>query len=160
MATENDYATLINNIKDDVASIGRKYGLKLILLHGSFAAGTATSESDLDIVILGRSKPTVDQFMKIHHEFAQMLADIDPARELDLTTLHRADPLFCFQVAQKSLLLYGTSDDYHEFLSYAFKFYMDSGDLFELERTQVLKFQKYLNEKYLSDQRVVEHHAD
>lgn len=160
MATNDAQTFLLTAIKDGVAAIGRNYDLKLILLHGSFAEGTAASESDLDVAILGKKSVSAKEFMEIHHDFSQMLTNIDPYRELDLTTLHRADPLFCFQVAKKSLLLYGASGDYLEFLSYAFKLYMDSGDLFELERTMVFKFQKYLNERYLSNQPAVVSHAN
>jgi hypothetical protein len=68
--------------------------------------------------------------------------------ELDIKSLHKADPLFCYQVAKDSQLLYGDLTDFNEFKAYAFSYYFDSKDLFHLEKILIQKFQNYLNQKY------------
>jgi len=141
-----------------VRMIGDKYDLKLILVHGSYAGGTAKRNSDLDIAILGRKEVTGGKFLNIYDDFSEAVGN-NLDRELDLTTLHRADPLFCYQVAKKSRLLYGATTDYASYKAYAYAYYMDSKDLFELEKTLVFRFQKYLNEKYLNTETTAMEHA-
>ena len=41
----------INTIKAVVSKIGKKYGIKSAYLFGSYAKGTATENSDVDLVI-------------------------------------------------------------------------------------------------------------
>ena len=108
-----------------IEEVGRKYRLKFILLHGSYATDKIRKGSDL----------------------AEIFGD-DPQRELDIKSLHKADPLFCYQVAKDSQLLYGDLTDFNEFKAYAFSNYFDSKDLFHLEKILVKKFQNYLNQKY------------
>ncbi len=141
---------LTEKIRDDISAIGRKYDLRMILLHGSYADGTAEPGSDLDIAILGREELTLEEFMSINRDLTETLGN-NAERELDLKTLHRADPLFCYEVGKKSCLLYGEQSDYNSFLAYAYAYYMDSKDLFSLEKALILKFQRYLNEKYLNE---------
>lgn len=127
--------------------VGGKYNLKLILLHGSYAKNQAHKGSDLDIAVLGQKLIDFKKLLKIHGELAQIFGD-NQTRELDLKSLHRVDPLFCYQVTKSSQLLYGKSLDYQEFRAYAFKAFYDAKDLFDLEKKLVDKYQKYLNQKY------------
>lgn len=153
MATIPDVKFLTKEDMENITAVGRKYDLKMILLHGSYANGTAIPESDLDIGILGRKPITAEELLKIHHDLSEVFGD-NPQRELDLKSLHRADPLFCYQIAKNSRLLYGSSSDYSAFLAYAYSYYLDSKDLFRLEKTLIYKFQEYLKQKYN------EHHVD
>jgi predicted nucleotidyltransferase len=130
-----------------INNVGKKYNLKLMLLHGSYAAGKQKVGSDIDIAILGKNPVDFDKYLKIYSELENIFGS-SPKRELDIKSLHRIDPLFCYQVAKCSQLLYGKIQDYNEFRAYAFRYYHDAKDLFELERLQVLKYQKYLNKKY------------
>jgi Predicted nucleotidyltransferases len=133
--------------KKQLQKVGKKYKLKLILLHGSYATGKACKESDLDIAVLGKKPIAFEALLELHGEIASIFGD-HKNRELDLKSLHQADPLFCYQVAKNSQLLYGSSFDYDEFRVYAFKAYYDAKDLFNLEHKLIKKYQDYLNRKY------------
>jgi len=111
--------------QQNIDGVGRKYCLKFILIHGSYATGKMKTGSDL----------------------AEIFGD-NPRRELDIKSLHKADPLFCYQVAKDSQLIYGDPTDFNEFKAHAFSNYFDSKDLFHLEEILIQKFQNYLNQKY------------
>jgi predicted nucleotidyltransferase len=130
-----------------IEDVGTKYRLKFILIHGSCATGKMRRGSDLDIALLGEKPIEFEELLTIHSDLAEIFGD-HPQRELDVKSLHKADPLFCYQVAKDSQLLYGNLTDFNEFKAYAFSNYFDSKDLFQLEKILVQKFQNYLNQKY------------
>ena len=136
-----------NQEKQKIKKAGRKYNLKLILLHGSYATGKAKLESDLDIAFLGKNPIDFKTSLNVHSDLADIFGDCFD-RELDIKSLHKVDPLFCYQVAKYSELLYGSLLDYNEFRAYAFRLYHDAKDLFRLEDLLVSKYQNYLNKKY------------
>jgi predicted nucleotidyltransferase len=130
-----------------IGEVGRKYRLKFILLHGSYATNKIRRGSDLDIALLGEKPIEFEELSAIYSDLAEIFGN-DPQRELDIKSLHKADPLFCYQVAKDSQLLYGDLTDFNEFKAYAFSYYFDSQDLFHLEKILIQKFQNYLNQKY------------
>ena len=130
-----------------VEEVGRKYRLKFILLHGSYATNKIRKGSDLDIALRGEKPIEFEELLSIYSDLAEIFGD-DPQRELDIKSLHKADPLFCYQVAKDSQLLYGDITDFNELKAYAFSNYFDSKDLFHLEKILIQKFQNYLNQKY------------
>ena len=130
-----------------IEGVGRKYRLRFILLHGSYATNKIRRGSDLDIALLGEKPIEFDELLTIYSDLAEIFGD-DPQRELDIKSLHKADPLFCYQVAKDSQLLYGDITDFNELKAYAFSNYFDSKDLFHLEKILIQKFQNYLNKKY------------
>ena len=130
-----------------IGEVGRKYSLKFILLHGSYATDKMKKSSDLDIALRGEKLIEFEELLAIYSDLAEIFGD-NPQRELDIKSLHKADPLFCYQVAKDSQLLYGDLTDFNEFKAYAFSNYFDSKDLFHLENILIQKFQNYLNQKY------------
>jgi len=133
--------------KQKIIKIGKKYNLKLILLHGSYVTGKVRYNSDLDIAVLGKKSIDFKTLLKIYSDLSGVFGN-NPERELDFKSLHKIDPLFCYQVAKYSELLYGNLLDYNEFRAYAFRAYYDAKDLFKLESLLVSKYQNYLNKKY------------
>lgn len=138
---------LTQSQKQKIEEVGKAHNLKLILLHGSYVNGKARKDSDLDIAFLGKKPIDFREQLEIHAELAGVFGD-SRERELDTKSLHRRDPLFVYQVAKNSQLLFGDVSDYNEFRAYAFKNYFDSQDLFRLEKKLIYKFQDYLNKKY------------
>ena len=130
-----------------IEEVGRKRRLKFILLHGSYATNKMKPDSDLDIALLGEKPIELEELLDIYSDLAEIFGD-NPRRELDIKSLHKADPLFCYQVAKDSQLLYGDLTDFNEFRAHAFSNYFDSKDLFHLEKILIQKFQNYLNQKY------------
>ena len=134
--------------KQKIKHIGKKYNLKLIIIHGSYATGKIKPDSDLDIGILGKKPLDYKTFGNIYLDLEEVF-DNNESRELDIKSLHKIDPLFRYYVAKDSQLIYGDTYDYNEFRAYAFRLYFDSKDLLKLERLLVFKYQNHLNKKYL-----------
>lgn len=118
--------------KKEIEQISRAHKLRFVILHGSYAKGTPRRGSDLDIAILGERRIAFDELLQIHGELGAVFGD-NKEKELDLKTLQEADPLFRYYVVRDSRLLYGRRSDYEEFKSYAYRDYMDSYDLRNLE---------------------------
>ncbi|OGP73983.1 MAG: hypothetical protein A2V86_08015 [Deltaproteobacteria bacterium RBG_16_49_23] len=138
---------LTEDQQQKIEEVGRKRRLKFILLHGSYATNKMKPDSDLDIALLGEKPIELEELLDIYSDLAEIFGD-NPRRELDIKSLHKADPLFCYQVAKDSQLLYGDLTDFNEFRAHAFSNYFDSKDLFHLEKILIQKFQNYLNQKY------------
>lgn len=118
--------------KGILAVIGEKYNLRFIILHGSYAHGVPHSKSDLDIAVLGEKKPSVKELFAIQSDLSELFGD-SKDRELDFKTLHHTDPLFRYLTVRDGALLYGDSLGYAEYKAYAFKDFMDTEDLRNLE---------------------------
>lgn len=129
--------------KQKLVKIAKRFHLKFIVLHGSYATGQQRRDSDLDIAVLGKRQIDFDTQLKLHIKLAEIFGD-SPRRELDLKTLHRVDPLFRHEVVSDGVLLYGDPTAYEEFKSFTERAYRDARSLFELERTLSRKYQKHL----------------
>ena len=133
--------------KDRLSKIGKKFNLRFVVLHGSYAKGTPQKGSDLDIALVRDRRIDFDEFLGIQADLACGLGD-NRERELDLKTLYDIDPLFRYLVTRDGVLLYGNTTDYDEFRAYAFRDYMDSAELRKLELHMVKAKQKFLTERY------------
>lgn len=118
--------------KKQIQRIGQSHDLCFVILHGSYAKGAPRPGSDLDIAVLGNRPLSFEKTLKIHEALAKTLGD-NQKRELDVATLHGSDPLFRFEVTRRGTLLYGDAADYEDFKAYAYRSYMDSYDLRQLE---------------------------
>jgi predicted nucleotidyltransferase len=127
--------------------MGRECRLRFVILHGSYATGKERPGSDLDIAIVGKEELSSDERMSIYTALDDIFGD-SPERELDVKTLHHADPLFRYLVVRDGVLLYGDPTDYNEFKAYAFRDYMDSKDLRELEYAITRAKQQTLTQRY------------
>jgi uncharacterized protein len=132
--------------KRQLEKIGKKYTLRFIILHGSFATGKNHENSDLDIAVLSNEKIDLEKILNIYTEFAKIFPEMSD--KLDIKDIYKSDPLFRYHVTRDSKLLYGDMTDYNEYKASSFTYYFDSQDLFRLEKHLVHKFQNYLNKKY------------
>lgn len=139
--------TLTAEQQKRLREIGQRHNLRLIILHGSHITGTPRPGSDLDIAVLGERRIPFDELLDIHGELGAVFGD-NRERELDLKTLHGVDPLFRYEVTSHGVLLFGDSTEYEEFKAYAYRDYMDSGDLRELELLLLRKSIRSLAERY------------
>lgn len=133
--------------KELLHAIGERHNLRFIILHGSYAKGTPRPGSDLDIAILGKRYIEGNIYLKIFGELEDIFGN-NQERELDMKTLHHVDPLFRYQVTRDSALLYGDVAEYEEFKGYAFRDYMDSRDLRDLEEVLLRKSINKLSNYY------------
>lgn len=138
---------LTNKQQKNINSIGKKFDLRYIIIHGSFAQNNNKPGSDLDIAIYGKQTITPSKRIEIHGELGSVLGD-NKERELDLKTLHNTNPLFRWEVVRTGILIYGDKKDYDQYYVYATKDYNDSKSLLELRDHIIEKTQKELNKTY------------
>jgi uncharacterized protein len=125
----------------DLPIVCERLGLGLVVLFGSRATGRARADSDLDLAVLGGGLGTPEGFWRCYHELAPVFDGV----ELDLVSLHDADPLLRYEVMRKGKLLFGDVDRFLEYRAFAFRDYVDSADLRELERTLFRKKMAFLH---------------
>jgi predicted nucleotidyltransferase len=128
--------------------IARRFSLKFVILHGSFAKGSTHKQSDLDIAALAEQALDFRKELTLYGEMGEIFK-LPPETDLDFKTLNKVDPLFRYEVTRDGKLLYGNAVDYEDYKAFAFRAYEDARPLFELERLQIYKFQSYLNARYL-----------
>ncbi len=110
--------------------------LKLIILFGSQATGTAGKTSDTDIAVLGDRPLTFDERSKLEEKYA---AHFSISEEMiDLVDLSIAPPILRYQVVQSGKLLYGTEEDFIRFKVLAWKQYLNT-EKFRRYRQQSLE---------------------
>jgi predicted nucleotidyltransferase len=119
---------------DRLAVVAEELGLELVVLFGSRATGSPPPgpESDVDIALLtrpGRGAGLADAYAGLDGVFGEA--------DLDLVLLHRADPLFRYEIMRRGVLLYGDVDRFLECRAAAYREYTDSRDLLELEAVLV-----------------------
>ena len=133
--------------KYQLNEIGKKFNLRFIILHGSYVKGTPYKGSDLDIALVRNRRINLEELLQIHAELADVFGD-NRDRELDLKTLYNVDPLFRYLVTREGALLYGNPTDYEEFKAYAFRDYMDTAGLRNLELQMTKAKQELLTQRY------------
>ena len=131
-----------------LGNIARKFNLRFVILHGSFATGLAREDSDIDIAVLGRNDIPFGQLLELSEAMDSALGG-DGFRDLDLKALNKTDPLFRYEVIRDGKLVYGDPTDYEEYKAIATRAYEDARPLLELEHRLARKFQQHLNEMYV-----------
>lgn len=124
---------------DCLEQVAHEYGLRLVVLFGSWARRRPAPgpDSDIDIAVLGCSRDA-------YWECFKALSAVFPEYALDLVRLEEADPLLRHEIMQGSVLLWGDADVYCEYRAYAYRDFTDSADLFALERALHKKKMAYL----------------
>lgn len=118
-----------------IAETAEKKKLSLIILYGSQATGKARNDSDIDMAALGERPLRFEDIADLINDFS----DVFGSNEIDVKSLHFADPLFRFQVMRDGILLYGDRKKFLSFKAYAFRDYHDSKDLFMLKDLLIKK---------------------
>ncbi len=130
----------LEKMKPKIAKLAEEKNLSLVVLYGSQATGKAKEKSDIDIAVLGKKPIFFDEHINLINNFTNIFQTDD----VDVKLLHHTDPLFRYEVMRDGILLYGADYDFVSFKAYAFRDYMDSGDLFRLKRIFIKKRMEYL----------------
>ncbi|MBI4545884.1 MAG: nucleotidyltransferase domain-containing protein [Gemmatimonadetes bacterium] len=114
-------------------AVSKRLGLRRVILFGSRATREPPPlpESDIDLAISFTAPACRASWWDCHTE----LASVFPDAQVDLAFLADANPLFRWEIARDGLLLWGDPLDHLEFRAFAFRDFMDSGDLRALERS-------------------------
>jgi len=109
----------------------QKYGILLVIIHGSYAKGNARKESDIDIGLLSRKKFDADDKLNILNDLGEVFGD-----RFDPVFLNGAEPLICYQVSIHGKPLYEDKKGIFEnFRIQAIARYMDSKKFRNLEKS-------------------------
>ncbi len=123
---------LSNEQQNKIQEIGRSHDLKLLVLYGSRAKGTANVQSDVDVAVLGNQGIDADGYSALYQELSKLFGNT-----LDLKSLHNTNVLFKYQVMKDAILLYGKHLDFVKFKVYAVNAYVDAKSLFRLQEQLV-----------------------
>lgn len=128
--------------REELERVVRAFRLRLVVLYGSRAKQSPPPgpQSDIDIAVLGCTRQSlIDCYVAIGGMFS--------VGELDLVRLEDADPLFRQEVMSQGVLLAGDSLLFCEYRAYAYRDFIDSKDLLNLERVLYRKKMQRLKEK-------------
>jgi predicted nucleotidyltransferase len=93
--------------------------LQALYVFGSYAGGTATNESDIDIAYLTMESLSPTQRWDISQKLAILLS-----RDVDLVELAQTNTVFRYQILSCGLRIYGSGYDVENFETLAYSFYM------------------------------------
>jgi predicted nucleotidyltransferase len=120
----------LNFNKDKFKAACQKYNLSLVILHGSYAKGTTSSKSDVDIGFLGELK---DKYIAILRDFSEFFGD-----GFDPVFLNGAEAMITYQVALTGIPLYEKNPGlFIKFKLAAISRYMDTKKFRELEKQYI-----------------------
>ena len=132
--------------KQKIKKVAEKNGVLFAVVFGSAAKNQKRPESDLDIAVLTRKKPSYQLFKNLFSDFSEVFK----GENVDLRFLNGADPFFRFQVVKNGQLLYGNQNQYQEYFTYAYKSFIDDAQpLLELQRKLIYQKQRKLEKAVL-----------
>ncbi len=131
------------NINDEIrlgiAEIAERFGLSLVVLFGSVAAGADRPDSDIDIGVRFKDgDPGLSRTLDVQAELSNLFLE----RDVDLSILNRADPFFMKKIAERCEFLYEEPGKGSAFLLLAFKRYQDHRKYLEMEREYAYDYVK------------------
>lgn len=92
----------LDRIKQAVAKVGKKYGIKSAYLFGSYAKGTATEKSDVDLLIDRGAIRGLIEFNGFRLELMDELGT-----NVDILTMNSAGERFYDLIKKDQVLIYG-----------------------------------------------------
>ncbi len=133
--------------KEKLVKYAHDTGLKFVVFFGSQAMGNSGAESDYDVAVFTTKEKNISS-LDNYSNILDFLSDAleVPDYRIDLTNLNKANPLLRYEVVSSGKLLYGDEDEYAQYQAFAFKDYIDSRPLFDLEKLLVMKRQKLMEE--------------
>ena len=119
--------------KNALEKLCEKHKLKLLILHGSYAKGQATGDSDIDVGILTKKKADMNAYSAILRDFSGIFGDkFDPA------FLNNAEPMICYHAALTGKPLYeNLKGAFADFRIQSVARYMDTKKFRELEKIYI-----------------------
>ncbi len=131
--------------KEKIADVSQRYGLRFVILFGSYAREEEKDTSDVDVAVLAEHKPDAELFGILFSAFSEIF----PHKEIDVRFLNNPDLLFRFQVVKDGVLLYGDKKEYEAYYRYSIKSYVDDGRKYFPFRDQLLREQQQKLEEAL-----------
>lgn len=124
---------MINFNTEQIGSLCRKYGISLLILHGSYAKGTITPHSDVDVGIMGESALVKERYFDILNDFVVVFGD-----KFDPVFINGAEAMIAYQIALNGTPLYEkTKGAFNEFKVNSIARYMDTRKFRILEKKYI-----------------------
>ncbi len=119
--------------REKIKKLCEKHRINLLILHGSYATGTATPQSDIDIGILSSEKVDSDKYFDILKDFGSIFGD-----KFDPVFLNGAEPMISYRVALLGTPLYEKRKGlFASFKIQSIARYMDSKKFRALEKLYI-----------------------
>jgi predicted nucleotidyltransferase len=104
----------VDQLKELVEPIAKKYNLKALWVFGSYARGEATEESDVDFLIDDSDSKALDLngFIDMADEFEQIFnkkIDLIPVENLNAPTIKKYRPKLVEFITNEKVILYEKS---------------------------------------------------
>ena len=110
-------------LRGALAPLWDQGGLRMLVLFGSVAKGSASAASDLDLAVLPEG--TLDAVA-----LTAEIVRLTHCNDVDLVDLTRADPVLALQVAESGIVLFAKEPtEFSEFRSLAWRRFVDTGKL-------------------------------
>lgn len=116
-------------------------GLAFIVLFGSAAKNTLKEKSDIDVAFFSKKEIIGDPYFKLYEVISEKIGE---QRTVDLVDLKKANSLLRYEIVRNGILLYGDPAGFSQYKTFAFKDYVDSKSLLELEALLITKKQQLL----------------
>ena len=137
--------------KEKLIKYAQEKGIKFIILFGSQAIGDGRGDSDFDVAVLTKKENNISELDNYNNVIDLLTTVLNiPDYKIDLTNLNKANPFLRYEVISSGTLLHGDEDEYAAYKAFAFKDYIDSRPLFELEKFLIEKRQRLLKEFLVS----------
>ncbi len=91
----------VETIRTIITPIAREYGIKKIYLFGSYAKGTATEESDVDLLIESGNRMTFLTLSGLRQDMCESLK-----LPVDIVTINALDDDFRASIKDDEVMLY------------------------------------------------------
>ena len=118
----------------NLLEIASRHRVRLLVQHGSTVSGQAHTHSDLDIAVLFERGDDLSARVGALGADLQRLYE---GRDVDLSVMNHADPLFLKKILERCTLLCGSPRLLAELRMYAFRRYQDHRRFLALERPYV-----------------------
>jgi len=128
----------MNLDKSQFNELGKKYDLRLLMVFGSQVNGDINQDSDFDFAFISNNEVNL-------RDLNSDLIDIVNNDKVDLVDLKKTNPLLKHEISNRIELVHGNELDYLEFKASAFKEYIDSKPLFDLQNLLIKKRQELIH---------------
>ena len=91
----------VDRIKEVVALVGKRYGIKNAYLFGSYAKGKATEDSDVDLII---DEGAINGYFELGGFYNALVDEL--GTDVDILVDDSVEPRFFDQIKKDRILLY------------------------------------------------------
>ena len=129
----------IDEVKEKIEPIARKFNLKLAVLFGSVARGNIRSNSDIDIAVV--TDLSIFEIPELYRDFREAFEPIENhyRRDIDLVQIDSMNIVLLKQILREGVLLYEYKWQYYNLQRLHWRFLVEDNHRFTLNYSNILK---------------------